>query len=163
VVPAAFTGEGSGQNGSTEPPIMLEIKELGQAAETALFQLPVRGGDVVMVPAVGEFIVSGWVAKPGKYPLQSTMTLRGAIATGGDLQFPADTSHIRIYRPSSNGDTETRIVDYGSIASGRTPDVFIHDGDVVEARTSVVKIVPYAFYRLITDIIRVGAGIRMTP
>jgi len=163
VLPAAFTGEGSAQNGSTEPPIMLEIKELGQTAETALFQLPVRGGDVVMVPAVGEFMVSGWVEKPGKYPLQSTMTLRGAIATGGDLQFPADTSHVRIYRLNSNGDTETRVVDYRSIASGKTQDVFIHDGDVVEARASVVKIVPYAFYRLITDIIRVGAGIRMTP
>jgi polysaccharide biosynthesis/export protein len=159
VVPAAFTAEGSVQNGNTEPPIMLEIKELGRAAETALFQLPVRGGDVMMVPAVGEFIVSGWVAKPGKYALQSTMTLRGAIATGGDLEFPADTSHVRIYRLTSNGDTETRIVDYRSIANGRTQDVFIHDGDVIEARASVVKIVPYAVYKFLTDIIRFGARV----
>src|SRR5262249_46628155 len=155
------TGLGTQPGSAGHAPIMLDVKELGQGAETTFFSLPVRPGDVVMVPGAGEFIVGGWVEKPGNYPLRTTLTLRGAIATGGGLSFPADTKRIQIHRLTPNGDTESHEVDYAAIDAQRTSDVFIHDGDVVDVKASTLKLIPYSIYKVFADLIRFGAGIRV--
>jgi protein involved in polysaccharide export with SLBB domain len=157
------TGVGAAPSAGGHAPIMLDMKELGQAAESTFFSLPVRPGDVVMVPGAGEFIVGGWVEKPGNYPLKTTLTLRGAIATSGGLSFPADKSQIHIHRLTANGDTESHDVDFAAIDAQRVSDVFIHDGDVIDVGASKVKLVPYAVYKVFTDLIRFGAGVRVAP
>ena len=157
------TGLGAVPSSDGHAPIMLDMKELGQAAESTFFSLPVRAGDVVMVPGAGEFIVGGWVEKPGNYPLKTTLTLRGAIATGGGLSFPADTKRIQIHRLTANGSTENHEVDYAAIDAQRISDVFIHDGDVVDVKASTLKLIPYSIYKVFADLIRFGAGIRVAP
>jgi protein involved in polysaccharide export with SLBB domain len=165
IIPAAAGAPLPNGAGTTEAPapIMVDVRELGQAAQTQFFSLPVRPGDVVMVPGAGEFIVAGWVAKPGNYPLKSSVTLRGAIATAGGVTFPANTTSIRMHRLTPAGDGETHEVDYQAIVNQKAADVFVHDGDVIEVRSSAAKLVPYAFYHTVTDLIRFGAGIRVAP
>jgi protein involved in polysaccharide export with SLBB domain len=121
----------------------------------------VTGGDVVVVPKAGYFIADGWLAKPGTYPVRSGLTLRGAIATAGGLTFPARTNLIRIHRPGPNGEVVMREVNYDDIVALRANDVFITEGDIVEVGYDVPKLVPYVFYRLVQDMVRVGAGIKV--
>jgi polysaccharide biosynthesis/export protein len=141
--------------------VMVDTAESDIAVQRAFFGMPVRSGDVIVVPANGNFIADGWVEKPGTYPLRAGLTLRGALATAGGLTFPAKKASIRIYQASVNGQTSVRDVNYADIEAMKAPDVIIHDGDVVQVASTPVKLVPYGLYRFITEIIRVG--MRVTP
>jgi polysaccharide export outer membrane protein len=142
-------------------PIVLDANETPQAAQAAFLSLPIRGGDVVIVPGNGHFVVEGYVVKPGTYALQTGLTLRGAIATAGGLSFPAEPTNVQIFRHAPNGTAETLRADLNAIGDRRTPDVYLHEGDVIEVTPSAVKLVSYGAYRLITDLVKVGA--RITP
>ena len=144
-------------------PIVSDTQEADQEVQRYFFTVPVRGGDVIMVPSIGNFIVGGWVQKPGTYPVQQNLTLRGAIATAGGFSFPADASHVHIYRPATGGQTEGREVNYADIAAQRAPDVALHEGDVVDVTSSTAKLIPYSAYKVIADLFHLGAGIRVTP
>ncbi len=144
-------------------PIMIDTNQMPQGVESLFFSLPVRAGDVIMVPTSGHFIVQGWVEKPGSYPLRGGVTLRGALAMSGGLSFPAKTSALRIHRLSQNGGTDTVKVNFQEIAAGKADDVFIHEGDVIEVTTSTAKMVPYSVYRVVTDVVRVGARLPLIP
>ena len=113
-----------------------------------------------MVPGAGEFMIAGWVLKPGSYPVKSALTLRGAVATGGGFAFAAQPSHVRLHRMTPDGGSETQEVDYAAIEAKQTPDVFIHDGDVIEVPSSNTRLAAYGVYKTIVDIVHVGAGIR---
>lgn len=140
-------------------PITVNTDEVGQDAQAMLFSLPVHGGDVLVIPAKGRFIVQGWVKNPGPYPLGSSLTLRGALASAGGLSFPAQTRHVRVHRPTANGTIEMIDVNYGAVAARKASEVFIHDGDVIEVPASVVKVVPYTIGKTILDVVRVGARV----
>jgi polysaccharide export outer membrane protein len=141
--------------------VMVDTAESDLATQRAFFGMPVRSGDVIVVPGSGNFIADGWFAKPGTYALRAGLTLRGAIATAGGLSFPADKTSIRIYQAGVNGQTSVRDVNFADIEAMKAPDVIIHDGDVVQVASTPAKLVPYGFYRFITEIVRVG--MRVTP
>ena len=155
---AATDGDGLG-----DLPLMLDSNQAPQGVESFFFRLPVRPGDVIMVPSSGQFIIEGWVEKPGTYPLQPGLTLRGALATAGGLSFPARTDSVRIHRLAPGGETERHVVSYSDIVAQRSPDVFIHEGDVIEVKTSLAKFAPYSVYKLASELVRFGAGIRLVP
>ncbi len=138
--------------------IVVDSKESPEDAKRRFFSMPVRGGDVIVVPTVGTFVAQGWVEKPGPYPLRPGMTLRGALATAGGLLWPARTSLIRVYSNAPNGQVELREVDFDDVMTLRTPDVFIHQGDVVEVPGQVAKMIPYGFYQFLKDFIHMGAN-----
>jgi polysaccharide export outer membrane protein len=168
VAPALAEGAASAPAGTAvamaeDAPIVVDTAQVAHQAQRLLYTLPVRAGDVIMVPTRGHVIVMGWVEKPGTYPLDAGLTLRGALGAAGGLSFPAKTSRMRVHRPGPNGATETRDVDYDAIVAHQAPDVPLYEGDVVEVDSSTPRLVPYAAYKLFTDLFRVGAGIRMAP
>jgi polysaccharide export outer membrane protein len=148
---------------SDAQPLMLNTKEAPQGVERFFWSLPVRGGDVIVVATTGNFILQGWVHKPGTYKLQPGLTLRGAVATGGGLRFAADRSDVRVHRLTADGDIDTETFSYEAIVRDQMPDVFIHEGDVVEVASSKMKLVPYGVYQLTVDLVRFGAGIKVVP
>ncbi len=157
--------DGSGVEGGEEltNAVMVDTTEMDAETQRRFFNLPVRGGDVVVVPTRGKFIAEGWFEKPGIYPLNPGMTLRGAIATAGGLKFPAATGHIHIYRPGANGQTAMRDVDFNAVSALAAPDVFIHDGDVVNVTYSAAKLPPYLAYKLVADLFHLGLGAKIAP
>jgi polysaccharide export outer membrane protein len=160
-LPPAANGAPSTDTTYSAEGIMIDTAESDATVQQAFFNMPVRSGDVIVVPASGNFIADGWVAKPGTYPLRSGLTLRGALATAGGLSFPADKASIRIFQAGVNGTLSVRDVNYADIEAMKVPDVLIHDGDVVQVASTTVKLVPYSFYKFLTEIIRVG--MRVTP
>lgn len=159
---AAGLRQGDANADSLGHGIMVDTNEADPAAQQAFFSMPVHGGDVIVVPSSGHFVVDGWVAKPGTYPLRAGLTLRGALATAGGLSFPA-SQRVRIHAPATNGNTPLREVNYADVLAQRTPDVFIHQGDVIQVASSPFKLVPYAFYKVVVDLVKVGAGIKVVP
>lgn len=148
---------------SDATPLVVDTAEASPQGQRLFFSLPVRGGDVIIVPRNGHFITEGWVEKPGTYPLPSGLTLRGALAIAGGLSFPAETSAIRIYRGQASGNPEIRTVNYDDITAQRAPDVSIKEGDVIEVASSTAKIVPYGVYKTVTELIHFGARVPIIP
>jgi len=142
-------------------PIMIDTADVDPEVQRAFLSVPVHGGDVILVPPNGTFVADGWLEKPGTYPVTPGMTVRAAIATAGGFLFPAKKTNVRIVRSGPAGQTEVRTVDYTEIEDQKAPDVFIHQGDVVQVNASIPKVIPYGIYKGIVDIFRLGAGIRV--
>jgi len=174
-VPAAVrNGDGAGPAHAALPgapaapvdaqAIAVDTRDLGPDARQLFFDMPLRSGDVITVAQSGHVVVEGWVGRPGRYPLESGLTLRGAVATAGGFKFPARTGRIRIYRTSPQDATSVvEEVDYAAIAADRAPDVHLQDGDVVEVAASPVKLLPYGLFRVATQIVNVAAGVKVVP
>ena len=70
-------------------PITLDLRTLTKGGTQIYLSLPVRPGDVILVPGTGIFLVDGWVGRPGSYQVFPGMTLVGAIAAAGGTLFAA--------------------------------------------------------------------------
>jgi polysaccharide export outer membrane protein len=164
-VETTLLDSGSGVEGGPEltNAVMVDTHEMDAEIQRRFFNLPVKGGDVIVVPNRGRFIAEGWVEKPGTYPLNPGLTVRGAIATAGGLRFPASQRTVRIYRPGPNGRTQMQEVNFTEVSALRAPDVYIHDGDVVTVTYSAVRLPAYVAYKLVADLFHLGAGIKVAP
>ncbi len=151
-VPAS-TGEMRGE------PIVIDLALLLDRSGTSATLNPVAApGDVLTVAPAGSVLVDGWVDKPGSYPVTRGLTLTGAVVAAGGHLFPADRQHVTVKRILGAGDQKIFTVDLDAVASGRTPDFPITDGDVVHLPTAPERAVPYGVYQAAKEIIHVGAS-----
>ncbi|MGH7880087.1 MAG: polysaccharide biosynthesis/export family protein, partial [Candidatus Binataceae bacterium] len=127
------------------------------------FNLPVEPGDSIIVPELGEVLVTGWVNQPGSYKITPGLTVLGAIAAAGAPMWPADTSVVRVLRPDDNGETHQLVVNLDKIAKGDQADIKVRDADVVELDSSTAKEIPYGFYAFFRKVLNVGAGVPIAP
>jgi polysaccharide biosynthesis/export protein len=119
-------------------------------------KMPVRAGDVIVVPVLGQVMVEGWVQKPGPYPITPHMTVSGAVAAAGGAVFAGDTTEVKVIRPGSNGGQGFFLVNFEDVEEGRVHDVPLQSADVVEVNASNVKIVPYGVYSTVTNLFRLS-------
>lgn len=118
--------------------------------------MPVRPGDVILVPGGGDVMVIGWVANPGHFKVGSGLTVLGAIGAAGGPMFAANTSNVRLIRTGLNGQKEVMTIDVSRIMTGNAPDIPVKANDVIDVPYSNAKIGPYVFYSILS---KVGYGI----
>jgi len=117
--------------------------------------IPVRPGDLIMVPARGQVLVQGWVGTPGAYQITPGMTALGAVtAAGGELY----SSDAVVLRASPSGEKIQIPVNLSKVEKGQAADVQVQSGDVVIVQRSVLGAVPYSVYFLLT---RFGTGMML--
>ena len=95
--------------------------------------IPVRPGDVIIVPASGSVLVQGWVRTPGAYPITPGMTEYGAITAAGGAMF---SSTARLLRANHSGERTEYAFDLAKIEQGQEPDIQVESGDVVVVNKS---------------------------
>ena len=134
---------------ATQVPDDQVLINLARAGNQRYLELPVRPGDVIIVPAAGEVTVEGWVPNPGHFKITPGMTALGAIAAAGGAQF---TSSATLLREAGNGGKYDMPLDISKLKSGAEPDVPLQGGDVVVVERSVVGAVPYTLYFLISHV-----------
>jgi len=162
--PCAPAGDAAPRVASARPtagnPIEINMQEqFDPPGENPLY-LPVVGGDALVVNP-GRFLVSGWVDKPGAYDIAPGMTAFGGISAAGGATFPANLSDVVVWR-SSPGGGKTRIdVDVNELTAGRGKDVPLQAGDVIHVPASAIKLVPYSGFWVLTNVVRVGAGVTL--
>ncbi len=130
-------------------PIYIGLDELTRGS---VDDLPVRPGDVIVVPASGDVLVQGWVATPGAYHITPGLTAVGAIAAAGGEMF---STTARVLRAGPNGDRIDIPLNISDVRAGREPDIPVQSGDVVVVDRSVVGALPYTIYSVFT---RFGGG-----
>jgi polysaccharide biosynthesis/export protein len=112
--------------------IRIAVRNLMQHGDQAV-NLPLHGGEEILVPKAGKIYVAGNVKKPGAYdmPEDSGTTLLKALAlcegTG-----PFATKEAYIYRKTANsGAREEVSVPLNAIVSRKAPDMVLQDDDVL--------------------------------
>ena len=76
--------------------------------------------------------ITGEVARPGAYPLATSMTVMQLIAVAGGLNEFAEAKSISIMRVEA-GKTKTFPFDYKNVAKGKKPEqnIVLKPGDTV--------------------------------
>jgi polysaccharide export outer membrane protein len=123
----------------------------------ALSDIPMRPGDVIIVPAVGEVMVQGWVVNPGAFKISAGMTATGAIAAAGGPMFSSSAELLRL---GPEGRKIRMPLDLSRIRDGDEADVAVQSGDVVIVNRSIVGSVPYGIYELFN---KFGTGMYLVP
>jgi polysaccharide export outer membrane protein len=117
--------------------------------------VPVRPGDLIIVPARGQVLVKGWVPTPGAYQITPSMTALGAVTAAGGQLF---TSSAAVLRAGPGGEKIKLPVNLSDVESGQASDIQVQSGDVVIVERSVVGAVPYGIYSLMS---RFGTGVAL--
>jgi len=125
-------------------PLIIDLSRDSQQGR--YLDLPVRPGDTIFVPAAGTVSTIGWINRSQTLPITHNLSVMGAIAASGGTLFAADEHDVRIVRRESEGKRAVMRVDIAGIQAGKSPDVPLRDGDIVDVPYSALKIPGYAFY-----------------
>jgi len=140
-------------------PIVFNLRDMSAAMTEVVLSLPVRPGDVIMIPDAGTAFIQGWVHRPGYYRINQDLTMLALVAAAGGATFPADMSAARLIRASANGEKRLYDVDLQGVARGELPDVYLQNGDVIEVGATGPRLVAYGLYYFFSSIFRVGAAV----
>jgi len=140
-------------------PIVFNLRDMDAAMSEVVMSLPVRPGDVIMIPEAGSVFIQGWVEKPGYYKISHDLSMLSVVAAAGGAMFPADMSAARLLRSEPSGDRKIFDVDLQAVARGEKPDVYVQNGDVIEIGATPPKLVAYGLFYFFTAVFHVGAGL----
>lgn len=136
-------------------PLVIPLRSTSLMGEDRYLELPVRPGDVIVVPRGGEVMVIGWVQTPGHFKAGSGLTVLAAVGAAGGPMYAADEDRVQLIRTNGSGGKQMKVVDLKAIKSGDAPDPLVEANDVINVPYSPVKIGPYVFYSILT---RIGFG-----
>jgi protein involved in polysaccharide export with SLBB domain len=112
----------------------------------------VRNNDVINIPLldIGEFYISGEVARPGVYSLTGRqITLKQAVAAAGNMGPLAWPENTILIRRVGGAQEQVIPVDLEAIFRGQDPDVYLKPDDVIavgsDARSSFLLVLRNAF------------------
>jgi len=139
-------------------PILIDVKQLSFGGNQQYLSLPVRPGDVIMVPSGGQVLVEGWVEKPGAYGLSPGLTVAGVVVQAGGPLYPAEINTVKVIRAERGGSKSFMYADLEKIKRGDSADVPLQGGDIVEVSAQTSRLVTYGLYRFFTTIVNIGVG-----
>ncbi len=125
---------------------------------SAYLNLPIRPGDVIVLPERGQVLVKGWVQKPGSYDISSGLTVLGAVVAAGGLRYAADPGDVTLIRKSPTGKVTSSLVDLDNVESGLQSDLQILSGDVIDVSHSAPKVVLSSVYEFVSRVLNIGAS-----
>jgi polysaccharide export outer membrane protein len=141
-------------------PLSISLKSTSLTGNGRYLNLPVRPGDVIVIPGGGQVMVVGWVQNPGHFDVGSGLTILGAVGEAGGPMYAADTKDVVLIRSEKNGSKSSIPVNLEKISRGQQPDIPVKANDVVDVPYSGWRIGPYIFYSVLT---RVGVAGPMIP
>jgi protein involved in polysaccharide export with SLBB domain len=148
------------QMAGNDEAITIKIKGATLDGAGKYVNLPMRPGDVLIVPGGGDVMVVGWVHQPGRFQVGSGLTVLGALGAAGGPMYAAKTNSIVLIRTGQDGGKVTIPIDMEQITRGQTVDLPVQANDVIDVPYSGLRIGPYIFYSILT---KVGLGGPVIP
>ena len=144
--------------GNLDKKIPICVDSPDGAPNTALVDLIMRGGDVVVVPEAGQAYIDGEVEKPGHYVLTRGVTLTQLISGAGGMTFAADPTRVRLLRTAVTGFQSEWEIDVSAILAQTQPDVRLERNDAVMIPYTTSRKVMFGLYEFVTAIVRITVG-----
>ncbi len=128
-------------------------------------EIPVHGGDMVIVPEAGKIMVEGEVDRSGSYDLNQQTTLLSALASAGGITYSAKTDEVEIIREVSAEKKARLVLDLAKIANGEERDVRLKNGDIVQVPSDSGRRMTRDTFEGLSRIINFGIGgsVRVGP
>ena len=130
---------------------------LGTAGNIPI-EVPIRGGDMIVVPEAGSVVVDGEVQKIGTYDLGRRMTVLGALAAAGGITYGAKVDEVEVVREFSNGQKASLVLNLEKIARGEDADPKLRNGDLVRVPSDSGRRLTQDTFESISQIVKVGVG-----
>lgn len=131
--------------------IKIDLDELLEKGSSSLN--PVLGeGDVVYVPKAPLVYIYGAVKQAGAFTFRKQLRLLEALALAGGVNGFADKGDVTLIRRTEDGGERVYTVDIGRIESGKDPNLFLRDNDVIRVKQSAPKRVGYEIYTFLRGI-----------
>ncbi len=109
----------------------VRISGSATAQDAVNLELPLKNGDIITALPKAFVTVDGEVNRPGRYAIESDLTVTGAVSLAGGLtRFGSNDVKIRRNDPQS-GKVSIIPVDLKSVRNGKKPDVPLLPNDVV--------------------------------
>jgi protein involved in polysaccharide export with SLBB domain len=143
-------------------PLVIGLKSTALTGGGTYVNMPVRPGDVIVVPGGGDVMVIGWVQNPGHFQVGSGLTVLGAIGAAGGPMFAANRSDVHLVRTRRDGSKLVVKIDLDKIKDGQEADFPVRGNDVIDVPYSTVKVGPYVFYQILSKM-SVGGPAVPTP
>jgi len=139
-------------------PIEIDLNREWQPPAENPLNMPAVGGDAIVVNR-GQYFVDGWVQKPGAYDLSPGTTALGGLTAAGGATYPADLKQVVVWRTEPGGTKKQMALDVAAIRHGQAKDLTLQSGDVVSVPASTAKMAAYSGYWIVTNMVRIGAGL----
>lgn len=118
--------------------IKVDLEELLHSASSEL-NLVLVPGDVVYLPRAPHVYVYGAVRQPGAFTFRKQLRILESVAIAGGVTDMADSSNATLIRRTETGKEQIYLVNLSRIESGRDPNVFLRDGDILRVPESPTK------------------------
>jgi len=141
-------------------PVSIPVRSTTLTGAGRYVNLPVRPGDVIVVPGGGNVMVVGWVEQPGYFQVGSGLTVLGAIGAAGGPMYAADTHNVTLIRSNTAGTKSSIPIDIDKISHGQEEDIPVKANDVIDIPYSGLRIGPYIFYSIVS---KIGVGAAAIP
>lgn len=150
--------EGSTSSVSREKGVELYLDQVLGTNGGIPLDIPVLGGDMIIIPEAGKVMVEGEVEKTGPVELGQQMTLLGSLAAAGGITYAAKVDEVEIVRDIGNDQKAHLIVNLEELARGEGRDVRLRNGDIVRVPSDAGKRLTQDTFEGITKIFNVGVG-----
>ncbi len=111
--------------------IAVRISSAASLQDEINLELPLKNGDIITALPKAFVTVDGEVNKPGRYAIESDLTVTGAISLAGGLtRFGSGDVKVRRTDPQTGRSTILE-VSLKDVRNGKKPDVPLHPNDVI--------------------------------
>ncbi|MCO6432033.1 MAG: polysaccharide export protein [Deltaproteobacteria bacterium] len=148
----------AGKNPADNSGIEIYLDEIMGTSGGIPIEVPVRGGDMVIVPEAGKIMVEGEVEKSGSYELGRRMSLLSALAAAGGITYAAKIDEVEVIRSVGADERARLIVSLEKISSGEASDVKLKTGDIVRVPSHSGRRLRQDTFEGITKLINFGVG-----
>lgn len=121
-------------------------------------EIPVRGGDMIIIAESGTVLVDGEVQKPGSYQLGKRMSLLGSLAAAGGITYSSKPDEVEVLRDVGEPERARFVVNLEDIARGVSKDIKLRDGDIVVVPTHSGRRVTQSTMDGLASLINFGVG-----
>jgi polysaccharide export outer membrane protein len=114
-----------------EKTMAVRLSGAATPADQIALELPLKNGDIVTASPKFFVTVEGEVNKPGRYAIESDLTVTGAISLAGGLT-RFGSNDVKVRRTDSDSGKITIIdIDLKDVRNGKKPDERLEPNDVV--------------------------------
>lgn len=143
--------------------IDLYLSEVLGTGGSIPLDIPVRGGDMIIVPEAGTVLVTGEVEQRGSYELGKRMTLLGALAAAGGIRYSAKFDEVEVIRSFSPTRKARLVVNLEDVRNGNEEDINLQNGDLVRVPSDSGRRMTSDTFDGLAQLINVGGTVSVVP